>query len=146
MVFNKAARNLIVKSTTNVDILLHDWWCYLIVSGAGGTVYYDPKPCLEYRQHSENLAGLSNDLGALLMQARNMLGGGFRNWIDINLAALSKNRALLTPDNQRRLDDFIEARQSSLLKRLFLFKRAGIYRQTFLSNLVLLLSLIINKT
>lgn len=145
MVFNKAARDLIVASSTDVGVAVHDWWCYQIVSGAGGIVYYDPRPCLKYRQHSEALFGSNNDWAARFIRIRYLLAGRFRGWNDINLAALSKNRALLTPDNQRRLDDFIEARQSGLLKRLLLCKRAGIYRQTLPGNLGLLLGLVLNK-
>lgn len=37
-------------------IILHDWWCYLIVS-AFGEVIYDPKPTMLYRLHANNVAG-----------------------------------------------------------------------------------------
>lgn len=145
MVFNKAARDLIVTSSINVEVVAHDWWCYQIVSGAGGVIQYDTKPCLKYRQHSGNLVGSNNDWRSRLIRIRGLLNCRFRNWNNINLKALSKNRALLTPDNQQRLNDFIRARESPLIKRLILFKSTRIYRQTFLGNLGLVLGLILNK-
>ncbi len=146
MVFNKAAYDLIVKSTKNTDVIFHDWWCYQIVSGAGGCIHYDPNPCLKYRQHSDNLFGYRGNWTALFVRIKSVLKGEFRICNDINLSALSKNLALITPANQRCLNDFIKARQeTNIIKRLILFKRSGIYRQTLLGNLGLLLGIFINK-
>lgn len=145
MVFNRAARDLIVESSKNVNVVSHDWWCYQIISGAGGIVHYDPKPCLKYRQHNGNLVGSNNDWLARLIRLKRHLNGRFRDWNDINLNALTTSRLLLTADNQQRLDDFKNARDLPLIKRLILFKRTGIYRQSFLGNLGLVVSLILNK-
>ena len=51
MVFNRAASRLIKSSFDNTYPVSHDWWCYQIVTGAGGVVIYDPKPRIKYRQH-----------------------------------------------------------------------------------------------
>lgn len=148
MVFNKIARDLIALSLDNlqnIEVGSHDWWCYQIISGAGSIVHYDPKPSLMYRQHSNNLIGSNNGWTARLIRIRDVFRDKFKKWNDINSMALASNRDLLTPKNQRRLDDFIAARKSSLIKRLFLFKRSGIYRQTFLGNIGLILGIFINK-
>ena len=145
MVFNRAARDLIIKAAVSANVVSHDWWCYLIVTGAGGYVVYDPEPCLKYRQHSNNLVGANTSWRARLVRIRGLLQGRFRTGNDINLKALSEHVHLLTRDNLEILSDFIEARQSSLIKRLFLFKRSGIYRQTLFGNLGLLLGIILNK-
>ena len=145
MVFNRAARDLIIKAAVNANVVSHDWWCYQVVTGAGGHVIYDPEPCLKYRQHDRNLVGINTGWRARFVRIRGLLRGRFRGWNDINLAALSAHRHLLTKCNQRVLDDFVEARQSSLIKRLFLFKRSGIYRQTLFDNLGLLLGVFLNK-
>lgn len=145
MVFNRAARDLILEATQDASLVLHDWWCYQVVTGAGGNVIYDSEPCLKYRQHNHNLVGSNTSLRARLLRIRGLLRGRFREWNDINLAALSANKHLLTQSNQRVLDDFAVARQSTLIKRLFLFRRSGIYRQTLFGNLGLLLGAFFNK-
>lgn len=145
MVFNKAAKNLILEATQNVKVASHDWWCYQVVTGAGGHVIYDPEPCLKYRQHARNIVGVNTSWRARLLRVRRLLQGRFRKWNDINLVALSAHKHLLTIANQQVLDDFIQARQVSLLKRLLLFKRCGIYRQTLFGNLGLLLGVFFNK-
>ncbi len=145
MVFNKAARDIIVRSAAGLNVTSHDWWCYQIISGSGGVVYCDPKPCLKYRQHAENLVGSNGGWAARFTRIRMLLKGDFRNWNTIHLTALAKNRVLLTADNQRCLDLFMKARQSRLCKRLYLFLRAGVYRQPRVGNFGLLLGLIFNK-
>jgi glycosyltransferase involved in cell wall biosynthesis len=145
MVFNKAAKDLILESTQDVEVVSHDWWCYQIVTGVGGHVIYDSEPCLKYRQHAHNLVGANTGWRARFLRLRVLLRGRFREWSDINIAALLANKHLLTIANQRVIGDFIQARQSMLLKRLILFKRSGIHRQTFLGNLGLLLGVFLNN-
>jgi glycosyltransferase involved in cell wall biosynthesis len=145
MVFNRAARDLIINTAVDANVVSHDWWCYQIVSGAGGYVVYDPEPCLKYRQHANNLVGANTSWRARFLRICGLLQGRFRTWNDINLKSLTEHSHLLTADNRKILSNFIEARQSSLFKRLFLFKRSGIYRQTLFSNLGLLLGAILNK-
>lgn len=145
MVFNKAARDLIVRASADVDVVSHDWWCYQIVSGAGGRVIYDPEPTLFYRQHSTNLVGANNSWRARFVRMVGLFQGRFRRWNDINIAALSKNRALLTRENQSTLDGFIAARKASFFRRLSLLKRTGIYRQTLLGNIGLVIGVAIKK-
>ena len=53
MVFNKAARDLIALIGEGSDIVSHDWWAYMVVSGCGGKVIYDPNSYIRYRQHSD---------------------------------------------------------------------------------------------
>lgn len=145
MVFNRAARDLIISTAVGANVVSHDWWCYQIVTGAGGYVVYDPEPCLKYRQHESNLVGANKSWFARFVRIRGLLQGQLRTWNDTNLKALSEHAHLLTRDNRKILSDFIEARQSSLIKRLFLFKRSGIYRQTLFGNLGLLIGVFLNK-
>ena len=70
MVFNKAAKDLILKFTQGVTVVSHDWWCYQVVSGAGGNVFYDPDPCLKYRQHGRNLVGKNTGWQSRLLRIR----------------------------------------------------------------------------
>lgn len=44
MVFNKAARDLLRQAGDNVQAVTHDWWAYMLVTGCGGVVHYDPYP------------------------------------------------------------------------------------------------------
>ena len=46
---NQRARELIVQNIPD-DLLMHDWWCYLVISALGKMIY-DDVPTILYRQH-----------------------------------------------------------------------------------------------
>jgi glycosyltransferase involved in cell wall biosynthesis len=145
MVFNRAALDLLRRAGENVEAVTHDWWAYMLVSACGGQVHYDPHPTVRYRQHGRNQFGANRSLSAQASRVRQLLQGRFRTWVDANLAALVKVRPLMTPENERVLDEFIRARRQPLLPRLLGLKRAGIYRQTALGNLGLTIAALINR-
>lgn len=121
-------------------ITSHDWLAYLLVSGAGGVVIYDPYPSLDYRQHSGNLAGGNRGLNAALNRMRRLLKGELKSWIDCNEEVLKNMQHRLTEDARQRFATFTQARRASFISRLIGFRRAGIYRQTTLGNLGLLVA------
>jgi hypothetical protein len=65
--------------------------------------------------------------------------------VDRNVCALQRVRHLMTPANQRVLDEFVQARQRRLLPRLIGLRRVGIFRQTALGNFGLTLAALINR-
>lgn len=144
MVMNKAAREVLRAAGERV-VVSHDWWAYLIISGAGGTVFYDPYPTVRYRQHDNNLMGSNSGWYARLRRIQLLFKGRFRNWNNINTGALQQIRNLLTPENQRILDEFCTARDRWLIPRLFGIWKSGIYRQTLLGNLGLIVATILKK-
>ena len=145
MVFNKAARDLLRAVGCSANVVAHDWWLYLIVSGAGGVVHYDPESSILYRQHENNLIAANHTLGARLKRIMMMFGGTLREWTTTNTALLLENRQLLSEANQHLLHDFCIARGSWLLPRLIRFRMARVYRQTRMSNLGLFVAAIFNK-
>ncbi|HEX9858289.1 MAG TPA: glycosyltransferase family 2 protein [Paracoccaceae bacterium] len=135
IVFNPAALRLVRAANAEAaEVTLHDWWVYQIVTGAGGQVISDAEPGLLYRQHDGNLVGANNGLRALLVRLAMMLNGRYSVWNSVNIAALSASAHRLTGENRAILHHFARARQSRLPRRLVLLARAGLYRQTPLSQ------------
>ena len=56
IVLNRPAIDLLTHGPPLRHAPYHDWWCYLVVS-AFGSVIYDSKPSLLYRQHRNNVIG-----------------------------------------------------------------------------------------
>lgn len=135
MVFNQAARKLLQEAGETVEVSAHDWWAYLVVSACGGRVYHDTYPSLRYRQHGTNIVGTNVGLPAMLQRINMLFNGHLKDWTDRNIEALQKLRSRMTPENQRQLDVFSQARKSWLLPRLVGIWQTGIYRQTVLGNL-----------
>ena len=145
MVFNRAARDLLRRAGEDVEAVTHDWWAYMLVTSCGGEVHYDPYPTVRYRQHGSNQFGSNANPVAQLRRLRLLIQGRFRGWVDANVRALQRVRHLMTPDNQRVLDEFVQARQCPLPARLARLRRVGIFRQTTLGNLGLTLAALINR-
>ena len=145
MVMNNAARTLVMANSKDVAIVSHDWWTYLMVSGAGGRVFYDPYPGVRYRQHGGNLIGSNDRLPARLWRARQVLGGRFKRWGEINAQGLARVREQLTRENRRIFDDFSTARTGFLPLRLLALKRSGVHRQGFIDNIGLYVAALFNR-
>lgn len=145
MVFNDAARKLLMAVPLEVPVVIHDWWTYMVVTGAGGGVYFDAWPSVRYRQHDGNLIGMSVDGPSLATRVGNLCSSLYRRNGDINIGALSHFRAWLSPDNARVFDLYANARRRWLLPRLVGVKRAGVYRLTLTGRLGLLAAVLLNK-
>jgi hypothetical protein len=145
MVFNAAARALMAAHSQNLTLVSHDWWTYILVTGAGGRAFYDPYPSVRYRQHGANIHGANEGLWARLLRAIQVFGGRFKSWGEINTRNLAQVRACLTPENCRIFDEFSVARTGSLPSRLLALKRSGVHRQGFLDNIGLYVAALFNR-
>lgn len=145
MLFNEAARQLLAEAGADVDVASHDWWAYLLISGCGGVVFYDQKPSLRYRQHSQNFIGANSSWSARLERIRMIFAGQFKKWNDGHIQGLARMRHQLTPENIKTLDAFISARQGSVFSRLARLLHSKVYRQTVFGNLGLIVASVFNK-
>lgn len=145
MVFNRPAREVILKAVSHQPIVFYDWSVYQIISGAGGAVHYDPSPCLCYRQHANNVIGSNNRWRDRLSRVQGLIAGQYKRWIDTNLAALSASRHILTAENQKQLNHFMELRNKALLPRLSSLHAIQVYRQPLAQNCALQIALALGK-
>jgi glycosyltransferase involved in cell wall biosynthesis len=144
MVFNRATKHLL-ELWGPKQVPSHDWWLYLIVTGVGGEVYYDPNPQLLYRQHPNSLVGGNQSIQANIKRAWGLLRGRFRHWNSQNIAALLHHEMNLTDDNRKILHLFIRLRFASLLDRFRLMDVCGLYRQTRSGTLGLFIAAFLNR-
>lgn len=145
MLFNASTRELLRQTPKGEHIISHDWWTYLLVTGCGGHVSYDPRPTVDYRQHGRNLVGSNASLQERVVRVCKMFKGTFREWMDANLHALTVFRPHLTPDHQLTLQLFEQARASALPKRLQLIRKSGVHRQSPLGTLGLTAAAILHR-
>jgi glycosyltransferase involved in cell wall biosynthesis len=145
MVFNRAARQALRATPGDAALVSHDWWTYQVVTGIGGVAHYDPWPSLKYRQHGQNIVGANIGWRARLVRMSAFAGGRMVNWNDINLAVLSRMRAMLTPSNAHSLDRYSHARRAPWPRRLWLVWQSGVYRQSLVENVGLFVGALIGK-
>jgi hypothetical protein len=83
---------------------------------------------------------------ARIKRIKLLLAGRFKSWNQINAEALLKVNHLLSDESKKTLELFIRSRKANnFLVRLFWLKRSGLYRQTFLGNLGLIIGLALRK-
>ena len=143
-VFNQAAKQLLEQAGKQ-EVASTDWWLYQLVQGAGGTFYYDPKPSLFYRQHTNAIVGTNSSFRGKIERIFLLLNGQFKRWNDMNYKALYNARHLLTKDNQNILDVFGKFRGAHFKDRIRLLEVCGLYRQTWHGTISLWFATIINK-
>ena len=139
MVMNKAARNLLIAASVR-DVVVHDWWTYILVSGAGGSIHYDHIPSVDYRQHPDNLIGASIGVTASLKRIRSVIERKFSSANTIHSDALRHCRYLLSPQSRSVLDAFFAIRRGSAWQRIQSLRRAKLWRQTRGGQLSLIIS------
>jgi len=148
MVFNKAALELFQKASKRVkEIISHDWWIYMLMTGSDNTVFFDDYPTIYYRQHSLNQVGSNASWYARLYRGYLLLiKGRLKTWTDINLKALSLAEVHLTKENKKILKNFSAARLNrNFIYRIANMTKLGLYRQKFYGNIGLFIGMLCNK-
>lgn len=145
MVFNAAARNLLIQVGPSAPVAAHDWWLYMVVTGCGGKVFYDPHPTVRYRQHGNNVIGINSSFAARLNRIKFAFQGRLKTWNDNHLQALTKIQHELSPENFRSICIFRTSRQNSIIKRLSGLHRSGIHRQSVIGNIGMIFASVLKK-
>lgn len=145
MVLNRSARNLLAAAGLQLSVVSHDWWAYMAVTGCGGRAIYDPVPRIRYRQHVNNLVGTNRGLSALLMRLKKILQGRYREWLDVNMAALSAIKSQLTAENRAVFESFSRAREKPYLVKTFAILSSGVHRQTLSGNVGVVVASLFNR-
>lgn len=129
-VLNRDACDLVLRYPPPT-LTMHDWWSYIVVSGAGGTILYDPEPCLLYRQHRMNTIGARSSAFGRARRAITRGPAPFMRLLAEHLRALQERADLLTPESQAILAALSGVAASSSGVRLRMLHRSGVYRQRF---------------
>lgn len=130
MVLDRRARDLLAAACDRTGFLSHDWWTYLVLSGAGAAIHYSADPLVKYRQHDGNAFGENISLAARADRLRRLFNGQFSTWAEQNTKSLSFIGEFLTPDAKEASEHFARARSGGALRRVVALLRSGAHRQT----------------
>ena len=146
MLMNKKAKKLIESSLNSDEYTHHDWFCYQLISGAGGEVIFSLEKTLKYRQHGKNLIGRNDRKGDKFRRLKKFFSGSFKNWIDINLSNIENNKSLIETKNLKILENFEKCRNSkNLFTKIIFYRKSGVFRQSSLENLIFFIGILFNK-
>ncbi len=135
----------LVREAGQVDVVSHDWWIYILTTGAGLPVYYDSEPMLLYRQTGQNLVGSNQGLRAKLKRVRRLLRNEFREWNGKNVKALEQNPSALNPESRVIFEAFATLRKNAGIAAIRELSRIGLSRQTRRGRLALMLAVFLGK-
>lgn len=144
MLFNHAAKDAF-SIDTRYEIVSHDWWAYLVITGIGGRCIYDSIPTTLYRQHRTNIIGEKKRCLRIFSRLNSLLSGNLQRWISGRNKALASIVEQLTPENQLTFKKFCLLREASFFSRVYGFKILGIHRQNLSENLAFYLAVILKK-
>jgi glycosyltransferase involved in cell wall biosynthesis len=135
IVLNRPAIDLLASSAPK-NLVMHDAWCYLVVSGCG-RVLYDPNPYVLYRLHGSNAVGVGPTRWAEWSgRASRQVRDGRERLLTKQAEELSRLYGpQLRADAARCLDDFLGAR-STVASRLRYAVRGSAYRQRRLDDII----------
>jgi glycosyltransferase involved in cell wall biosynthesis len=129
VVLNAAAVALVAASEPPAKTW-HDWWCYLMVTAAGGRVIRDDRGVILYRQHSDNVVGAPISAPRRALAAMRRGPAAFMAVFRANVEALNAQSALLAP--QARADLAVVARglQGGVVARARALRLPGFVRNS----------------
>jgi glycosyltransferase involved in cell wall biosynthesis len=128
MALNEPLRALVADGGIHDEMLMHDWWLYL-VSSAFGRIEFDPQPSVLYRQHGDNAIGAERaGLTLALLRLRRFAAGEPRVR-QRQLLAFCRAYGDRLPASARELAAVMERSQQGSWQRLAAAVRAGITRQ-----------------
>jgi len=130
IVLNQRAARLVGSSKPSSSTL-HDWWCYLVVSAAGGQIIHDDTPTVLYRQHTTNMVGAPHSMTRRAVAALRRGPGVFMNVLREHIEALRAQPYLLSPEARRQVEKLDGALKAGPLRRLAVLPMPGLRRQTF---------------
>jgi len=139
IVLNKRAHELI-RSNLPTWALMHDWWCYLVVS-AFGQVLYDEHARILYRKHGNNVTPATPHFSIeLIARIQRYLGKGkiVEKVTDQVVEFKRIFNDAISPEKRSIMDDFLTARERGFLYRLrYVLFDQGVRRNTPLDNVIL---------
>jgi glycosyltransferase involved in cell wall biosynthesis len=115
----------------------HDWWCYIVVSAADGRIIADDAPVILYRQHRSNAIGLARSPLGRAIKACGRGPVDFVNRLKVHVAALQRQRHLLSTGSSRELDAVASALTAGPIALAALVLSGRLKRQTWLETVIL---------
>lgn len=114
----------------------HDWWCYLLVSAAGGLVLEDPAPVLLYRQHSKNHIGF--DTSATRRAVRALARGPkpFMSLLRAHVAALQSAPEIMSESARAAVSVISRGLLGGPFDRIQALRLSGLRRQAHLESVL----------
>lgn len=135
ILLNQSAAHLIAQTRPPEDSL-HDWWSYIVVTTAGGDVFFDNVPCILYRQHEKNAVG-GRSVGFRIWRALHKRPASVLGVIDAHAKAVNDSVPNVSSIARENLLALERALRGTVWARLRFVLTGRLRRQRLLESLLL---------
>lgn len=126
IVMNPSARLVVNSSPPTSGLVMHDWWCAMVVA-ARGMLVCDDKPGVLYRQHGGNVVGRAHTIPCQIIALNRLFWKNPRRFYPIHAQAvsfLSLHGDHIDQQHRRLVEALVASRRSFLTRvRFALFGR-----------------------
>jgi glycosyltransferase involved in cell wall biosynthesis len=133
IMLNRSAARLVAGSV-RPSASMHDWWCYVLVTAAGGQVVVDESVVALYRQHGDNCIGMRVSNARRAIAAIRRGPNVFMNVLRQHVAALTEQSELISEPARPVALQLHYALQGSFRARVAALRLRGLRRQTWLET------------
>lgn len=133
VILNRAAMALVAPTAPPRECW-HDWWCYLMVTAAGGRVLRDDRGVILYRQHDANVVGAPTSAPRRALAAIRRGPSAFMQVFWKNVDALQRESGSFTPQVRQQLEIITQSRNGGRLARLRALSLSGFHRNSALQT------------
>lgn len=141
MVFNKSLRNFLNMYTPPI-VLMHDHWIYLLCLALNGTVVFDNKCYIKYRQHQNNVIGARHTPKVILLRSGMFDKSRIRSTVATEI--YNNYKDYIPIENIKLLLKIINYRDSIRYKMMLILSR-DISSHSVISNISLLFCIVSNR-
>jgi glycosyltransferase involved in cell wall biosynthesis len=135
IMLNRRAAELIATSV-RPHLSMHDWWCYIVVTAADGSILIDDAPVALYRQHGNNAIGVPLSTVRRAIAAWQRGPTAFMDILRQHVNALVSQPALLSYRARPITLELHRALQGGLREKLVSLGLPGLRRQRWLETLL----------
>jgi Glycosyl transferase family 2 len=115
---------------------MHDWWCYLVVTAAGGPVLIDDAVVALYRQHGHNVVGAQRSWLGRAVAALRRGPSMFMNVLRQHVDALLAHPELMSESAHDTAVQLERALKGGVRQRIAVLRTRGLRRQTWSENVI----------
>jgi glycosyltransferase involved in cell wall biosynthesis len=143
MVLNDAALSKIASKLPQ-NCVMHDWWIYLVIS-AFGVVIYDPEPTMQYRQHNQNVLGVTLSVTNKMKRRMTRILNGNSTRISTQLQEFNQIfGAELSAAHRKIIQIMLLSKENFFLRLRLIFSKV-FQRQSFIDGALIRLIMLVGK-
>lgn len=138
MMVNRAMRDEFNKLSDYTDVLMHDWWAFLVAAKFGRIVFTETATIL-YRQHSKNGVGAKDTNSVFYLLKRMLQGSEIRQSLENTRKQAGYFLSLYDEKEDSLICKYAVLGRKNKINRLMFYRKYDVKKSTLAKNIGLFL-------